>query len=77
MLDFNFLLLLQLFQCCYNFCVNVIADGSATATAAAEISQEGTLPHGVGEGVNEAAHPKILQVVLVSPQVTYLLTRHL
>ncbi|KAI5410340.1 uncharacterized protein LOC127085540 [Lathyrus oleraceus] len=46
-----------------------LTNGSATATAAAEISQEGTLPHGVGEGVNEAAHPKILQVVLVSPQI--------
>ncbi|KAK4253673.1 hypothetical protein QN277_010318 [Acacia crassicarpa] len=34
-----------------------------------EISKEGTLPRGTGEAVNEASRPKILQVVLVSPQI--------
>ncbi|KEH33207.1 uncharacterized protein [Medicago truncatula] len=32
-------------------------------------SKEGSLPQGVGEGVNQASHSKILQVVLVSPQI--------
>lgn len=41
-----------------------VTDGSA------ETSKEGTLPRGVGEAVNEASsRSKILQVVLVSPQV--------
>ncbi|XP_054811662.1 uncharacterized protein LOC129312903 isoform X2 [Prosopis cineraria] len=35
----------------------------------AEISQESTLPRGTGEAVNEVSRPKILQVVLVSPQI--------
>ncbi|KAI9081414.1 hypothetical protein K1719_036560 [Acacia pycnantha] len=34
-----------------------------------ETSQEGALPRGTGESVNEALRPKILQVVLVSPQI--------
>ncbi|TKY49562.1 putative tRNA (cytidine(34)-2'-O)-methyltransferase [Spatholobus suberectus] len=33
------------------------------------ISQEGILPRGVGKAVNEASRSKILQVVLVSPQI--------
>ncbi|XP_058759148.1 uncharacterized protein LOC131632422 [Vicia villosa] len=45
-----------------------LTNGSAVP-AAAEISREGTLPRGVGEGVSEASHLKILQVVLVSPQI--------
>lgn len=39
-------------------------NGSAEIT-----SKEGTLPRGVGEAVNEASSSKILQVVLVSPQI--------
>ncbi|KAF7835997.1 putative tRNA (cytidine(34)-2'-O)-methyltransferase [Senna tora] len=35
----------------------------------AETSKESTLPCGVGKAVNEASRPKILQVVLVSPQI--------
>ncbi|XP_045825251.1 putative tRNA (cytidine(34)-2'-O)-methyltransferase isoform X3 [Trifolium pratense] len=42
---------------------------NGSATAAAEISKEGSLPQGVGQGVNESSHSKILQVVLVSPQI--------
>ncbi|WJX36925.1 tRNA (cytidine(34)-2'-O)-methyltransferase [Trifolium repens] len=38
-------------------------------SAAAEISKEVSLPQGVGQGVNESSHSKILQVVLVSPQI--------
>ncbi|KAK2440376.1 putative tRNA (cytidine(34)-2'-O)-methyltransferase [Trifolium repens] len=46
-----------------------LTNGSAAAAAAAEISKEVSLPEGVGEGVNESSHSKILQVVLVSPQI--------
>ncbi|PNX72579.1 tRNA (cytidine(34)-2'-O)-methyltransferase-like protein [Trifolium pratense] len=42
---------------------------NGSATAAAEISKEGSLPQGVGQGINESSHSKILQVVLVSPQI--------
>ncbi|KAK2386355.1 putative tRNA (cytidine(34)-2'-O)-methyltransferase [Trifolium repens] len=45
-----------------------LTNGSAAA-AAAEISKEVSLPQGVGQGVNESSHSKILQVVLVSPQI--------
>ncbi|KAL9321869.1 hypothetical protein ACSQ67_009922 [Phaseolus vulgaris] len=33
------------------------------------VSKEGALPRGVGEAVNEASCSKVLQVVLVSPQI--------
>ncbi|XP_020225593.1 uncharacterized protein LOC109807475 [Cajanus cajan] len=39
-------------------------DGSAKVT-----SKEGALPRGVGEAVNGASRSKVLQVVLVSPQI--------
>lgn len=51
---------------------SLTTNGSVAAAAAAaenEIKKEGSLPHGVGEGINEASHSKILQVVLVSPQI--------
>ncbi|XP_045825250.1 putative tRNA (cytidine(34)-2'-O)-methyltransferase isoform X2 [Trifolium pratense] len=48
---------------------SLLSSLNGSATAAAEISKEGSLPQGVGQGVNESSHSKILQVVLVSPQI--------
>lgn len=49
---------------------SLTTNGSVAAAATEnEIKKEGSLPHGVGEGINEASHSKILQVVLVSPQI--------
>ncbi|CAL0326151.1 unnamed protein product [Lupinus luteus] len=42
---------------------------SFNTAASSGISKEGTLPPGVGEGVNESSSSRVLQVVLVSPQI--------
>ncbi|OIW11750.1 hypothetical protein TanjilG_10952 [Lupinus angustifolius] len=42
---------------------------SFNAASSSGISKEGTLPPGAGEGLNESSSSRVLQVVLVSPQI--------